>query len=164
MTKTYYFNKNTKNNIYGKFFLNNNGKSYSEILDDIITADVIDKNSYLFTSASSYNTSLIDDEPITLTGSKLKADDSFIKAAKFLANYKKNKTIYKIPFIYGKMYTLSDGTPIVFYDDEIQIGFDTYKYGDFNSYAFLSSLTAPKKELIINIFTNGIDNVKINIL
>lgn len=160
MTKTYSFTSNNTNT--SKFFLNSNPRTnYSEMLDDIITADIIDKNKYLF---KGINTSYIGDEPIIITGSYLKADDSFIKATKFLANYKKNKSLYKIPFIIGKLYTLSDGTRVIFYDDEIQIGFDTYKYSDFGNIAFLNDLTTTKKSAIINIFTGGIDNIKINIL
>lgn len=166
MTKTYSFTTNNKNNNTGTFFLNSKPiTDYSKTLDDIITADITDKNSYLFkTTSNDIYTSLIDEKPIILTGSKLKADNSFIKATKFLANYKKNKNLYKIPFIIGKMYTLSDGTPIIFYDDEIQIGFDTYNYSDFSNISFLNNLTTTKKSMIINIFTGGIDNIKINIL
>lgn len=155
MTKT--FNFTTKKNNTSKFFINTS-KSYSEILDDIIAADIAKKNDYLFNTTPSY----IDDEYI-YTGGALKGDNMFIKAATYLANYKSKKS-YKIPFILNKMYTLSDGTPIIFYDDEIQIGFDTYKYNDFANISFLNGLTTAKKNIIINIYTTGINNIKINIL
>ena len=143
MTKTYkfYTGNNKNNNI-----INNGSTNYSSILDDIIVSDVIKKNSYLFNSYNDY----LDD---LLTSKPLKDDnDEFIKAAKFLANYKKN--YYKLPkkYIYGKMYTLSDGTPIVFYDDEIQIGFDTYKYTDFGDTILLNTLPSKTKKIIINIY------------
>ena len=80
------------------------------------------------------------------------------------ANYKKYKNSYSIPYIYGKMYTLSDGTPIVFYEDEIQIGFDSYKYADFSDFNFLKSLSTNTKKTIINIYTNGAANININLL
>lgn len=86
------------------------------------------------------------------------------KAILFLANYKKYKKIYKIPYTLNKMYTLSDGTPIIFYDDEIQIGFDTYSYSNFNSASFINSLTPKKKNIIINIFNTIGADIKINIL
>lgn len=166
MTKTYKFNNNSKGN--KTFFLGNNEPAdFSSILDDIITADIAKKNSYLFNTGDNYDAlidSLIDDSPIILTGSALKASDDFTKAATFLANYKKNKKSYKIPYTFGKMYTLSDGTPIVFYDDEIQIGFDFYKYSDFTNLSFLSGLTTKTKNIIINIYTNGAANININIL
>jgi len=143
MTKTYkfYTGNNKNNNI-----INNGSTNYSSILDDIIVSDVIKKNSYLFNSYNDY----LDD---LLTSKPLKDDnDEFIKAAKFLANYKKN--YYKLPkkYIYGKMYTLNDGTPIVFYDDEIQIGFDTYKYTDFGDTILLNTLPSKTKKIIINIY------------
>ena len=62
------------------------------------------------------------------------------------------------------MYKLVDGTPIIFYDDEIQIGFDTYKYKSFSDNLFLNNLTTTTKNVIINIFTSGLGNIKINIL
>lgn len=143
MTKTYKFYTGNKNN---NNIINNGSTNYSSILDDIIVSDVIKKNSYLFNSYNDY----LDD---LLTSKPLKDDNlEFIKAAKFLANYKKN--YYKLPkkYIYGKMYTLSDGTPIVFYDDEIQIGFDTYKYTDFGDTILLNTLPSKTKKTIINIY------------
>lgn len=143
MTKTYKFYTGNKNN---NNIINNGSTNYSSILDDIIVSDVIKKNSYLFNSYNDY----LDD---LLTSKPLKDDNlEFIKAAKFLANYKKN--YYKLPkkYIYGKMYTLSDGTPIVFYDDEIQIGFDTYKYTDFGDTILLNTLPSKTKKIIINIY------------
>ena len=164
MTKTFTFSSKKNNNNTGTFFLNNNTTNYSKTLDDIITADLIKKNDYLFETNTPIFTSSIDTTPIIINGSKLKADDTFIKATKFLANYKNYKKTYKIPYILGKMYELSDGTPIIFYDDEIQIGFDTYKYSDFGNYTFLNGLTNTKKNMIINIFTTGLGGIKINIL
>lgn len=156
MTKTFNFaSKNNSNNDY--IFLDKSfTPDYSTMLDDIIATDVIKKNKYLFNSID--NTT-----PIILTGSSLKDSDDFTKATKFLANYKKYKKTYNIPYIIGKMYTLFDGTPIVFYDDEIQIGFDTYKYSKFTNLSFLNNLTANTKKIIINIYTNGIKDIEINI-
>lgn len=161
MTKTYNFY--TKNNNSNNFF--RKSTDYSTILDDIITDSLIKKNNYLFTTTKDdYLDSLLDDSPIILSGSTLKASDEFTKAATFLANYKKNKKTYKLPYILGKMYTLLNGTPIIFYDDEIQIGFDTYKYSNFNDLSFLNGLTANTKKIIINIYTTGTANININLL
>ena len=161
MIKTYKFT--TKKNNNTTFIPFNNisyEPNYSEIIDNIILSDIKKKNSYLFNIDNSDSTTYI-----PLSSSYLKADDKFIKAANFLANYKKNKKIYKtIPYILGKMYTLSDGTPIVFYDDEIQIGFDTYKYSDFSDLSFLNGITDNTKKIIINIYTTGADNININLL
>ena len=149
MIKTYTFKNN--NNTKSSFSFPNKFINYSKILDDIITTDVIKKNNYLF--AEKY---FGDSTKKTIIG-----DDEFTKAAKFLANYKKNKSI-KLPFIYGKMYKLNNGTPIVFYDDEIQIGFDFYSYSDFENLSFLNNLNESTKKTIINIYLNGSD-AKINI-
>lgn len=163
MTKTFSFK--TNNNT---FSIAPKSTNYSKTLDDIIINDVIKKNGYLFNSTKKEDDAnifdaLIGNTPIIINGSYLKADDKFTKAAKFLANYKSNKKYYNIPYILGKMYKLSDGTPIVFYDDEIMIGFDTYKYDDFGNISFLNGLTNTTKNVIINIFTDGISNIKINI-
>lgn len=171
MTKT--FNFYTKNNSSSIFLDNNKPTNYSSILDNIITADIINKNSYLFDNKKNNNytidddyiiDSLIGNDPIILTGSTLKASDDFTKAATFLANYKKYKKTYNLPFVIGKMYTLSDGTPIIFYDDEVQIGFDTFKYTKFADFSFLNSLTKKTKKTIINIYTFGMGDIEINLL
>jgi hypothetical protein len=109
-----------------------------------------------------YDTLTSDD--ILIKGNPLKASDDFTKATLFLANYKKYKKTYNLPYIIGKMYTLSDGTPIVFYDDEVQIGFDTFKYTKFADFSFLNSLTKKAKKTIINIYTFGIGDIEINLL
>jgi len=170
MTKTFnFYTKNNSNNSNKKnIFLDPNYIDFSSTLDNIITADIIKKNSYLFDYNKKKNDDLIDaligNDPIILTGSTLKASDEFTKAATFLANYKKYKKTYNLPYIIGKMYTLSDGTPIIFYDDEIQIGFDTIKYSKFNDLSFINGLTAPTKKTIINIYMFGTGNININLL
>lgn len=172
MTKTYkFYTKNNSNSTNtSSIFLNTKSKDYSEILDDIITADIIKKNSYLFEDTGDTIIKALNDKPtynispIILTSSNLKFDNDYIKATKFLANYKKYNKKYNLPFILGKMYTLSDGTPIVFYDDEIQIDMDIYKYSDFTDFSFINGLTSKKKKTIINIYTNGIGDIDINIL
>ena len=160
MITTYTFSKKNNNNNIFSFQKSSSKPNYSKILDDIIISDVIDKNDYLF--KNTYNKKKEDSIIFKslLNNSSSKLDN----AIKFLANYKNIKKNYSIPYIYGKMYTLTDGTPIVFYDDEIQIGFDTFKYNDFSDSLFLSNLSANTKKLIINIYINGAANIDINIL
>lgn len=158
MIKTFTFGKinNNKNNT---FCFNNNSTNYSKILDNIIIADITKKNDFLFKNKKSYT---IDD---ILLGATHKYDSSDLdKAIKFLTNYKTLKKSYTLPYKLNKMYTLSDGTPIIFYDDEIQIGFDVYKYDDFSDYSFLDSLNKKTKDIIINIYTTGSANININLL
>lgn len=159
MITTYTFGKNDNNKF--NFFHTSSKPNYSKILDDIIISDVIKKNSYLLNKSNTY----INNTDDILLGANSYASD-LDKAILFLANYKKYKKIYlnKIPYALNKMYTLSDGTPIIFYDDEIQIGFDTYSYSNFNNASFINSLTPKKKNIIINIFNTIGADIKINIL
>lgn len=160
MTTTFTFGKinNKKNNT----FQFNNSTNYSKIIDAGIAADIIKKNGYLFNNlADAY----LDDILINAKPTKKPSYDSdFMKAVNFITNYKKLKNIYTIPFKLNTTYTLSDGTPIIFYDDEVQIGFDVYKYNSFNNYSFLNGLTKKTKDIIINIYASAGTNIDINIL
>ena len=128
----------------------NNGNIYSQILDDIILSTVKKNNSYLF------NTKKKDDDLIDAMFNELdhtyiyKRDSLFAEACKILANYGKKKSIMK-GIKLGKIYRLENGLPIIFYNDEIQIGTDIYSYSDFNDYNFISSLSPEIKKTIINI-------------
>jgi hypothetical protein len=143
---TTYDIKFTDNNIKNT----NNGNIYSQILDDIILSTVKKNNSYLF------NTKKKDDDLIDAMFKELdhtyiyKRDSLFAEACKILANYGKKKSIMK-DIKLGKIYRLENGLPIIFYNDEIQIGTDIYSYSDFNDYDFISSLSPEVKKTIINI-------------
>ena len=133
---------------------NNYGTNYSKILDNIILDSMIKNNSYMFKSSKKKSDDdLIDamfNDINTYKYKHLKADDDFISACNFLANYNKANT-YAIPYKMNTLYRLSDGTPIIFYDDEIQIGTDLYKYDMFSDIDFISSLKPEIKKIIINI-------------
>ena len=154
MITTYTFTTNKNSN-----FRNNN--DFSKTLDDIISASLIKKNSYLIDDDYKYPDTI--GCTCKFCGAALKDDDEFIKAANFLSNYKKN--YFKLPkkFIFGKIYKLNGGTPIIFYDNEIQIGSDLYSYSDFSNMSFLNNISDNTKKTIINIYTNGIGDIKINI-
>lgn len=143
---TTYDIKFTDNNIKNT----NNGNIYSQILDDIILSTVKKNNSYLF------NTKKKDDDLIDAMFKELdhtyiyKRDSLFAEACKILANYGKKKSIMK-DIKLGKIYRLENGLPIIFYNDEIQIGTDIYSYSDFSDYDFISSLSPEIKKTIINI-------------
>ena len=141
--------------------------NYSTILDNIIASNIKATNKYLY----NYGT---DDDFIgammkdsakkhcNLCCGCLNKNDEFLKAANFLANYKKSSK--KLPFIFGKTYKLANGIPIIFYDDEIQIGLDLYSYSDFSNIGFLKTISEPTKKIIINILNAGNSDIKINIL
>lgn len=154
MKKTIYTINNSTTS--SNSFFHSAKTNYSKILDDLITADLIKKNSYLngYIDGDFINCMMKDSakkHPGIIIGSyALKDDKKLIDAANFLAEYKKKKDITS-KFILGKTYKLSDGTPIIFYDDEIQIGFDLYTYDDFKDITFLKALPTTTKSAIINI-------------
>lgn len=144
--------------------------NYSTILDNIIASNIKKTNPYLngnYEDKSDLISALLADAKKNTTlsffGTDLDKNDEFLKAANFIANYGKKKTT-TLPFIIGKIYKLIDGTPICFYDDEIQIGSDIYSYHNFSSIKFLKALDTPKKNIIINILSAGDKNIKINII
>lgn len=143
---TTYDIKFTDNNIKNT----NNGNIYSQILDDIILSSVKKNNSYLFNTKKEDN-DLIDAMFDELDHTYIyKRDSLFANACKILANYGKKKSIMK-GIKLGKIYRLENGLPIIFYNDEIQIGTDIYSYSDFSDYDFISSLSPEIKKTIINI-------------
>ncbi len=149
--KTYTFTTNNNSNIY------NNGTDYSKMLDNIILDTMMKNNEYLFKNTKKESEdklidAMFDDlgSTYTFTCKSLK-DDKFIKACDFLANYGKDKSTFNIPYELNKLYRLADGTPIIFYDDEIQIGTDTFKYYMFDNSDFISTLKPEMKKIIINI-------------
>jgi hypothetical protein len=143
------------------FTTNNNNKSsnlfrfpkykstnYSKILDNIILSNIKKNNKYITDAILKHD----------LGTSSIIINDSykneFNKAINFLANYKKLSTLNS-KFKFGKVYKLIDGTPIVFYNDEVQIGFDVYHYEDFDDFNFINTLSDTTKKTIIEIYTKG---------
>jgi hypothetical protein len=130
---------------------------YSKVLNDIINDNIIDNNKYITDAILAHD---LPNENFYIH--TIKNDNKFIKAMKFLSNYNKFNIPANLPFKIGKIYKLSNGTPIIFYKDEIQIGFDLYSYDDFTNIAFAKSLTPNVKKTIIEIYTNS-KNIEINL-
>lgn len=150
-------NKKKFNKIINFFTPKYEPTNYSKVIDDIIFNNVIKSNSYIINPE--YNTKE-EDVMVFKAANSLKDNNSFIEAANFLANYNKMK---KFPYMLNKIYYLADGTPIMFYEDEVQIDNEVYTYEEFNNIGFLGTLTAPKKKIIIDIYINGLKvNIKIN--
>lgn len=149
---TFIINKNNTNT--SSSFCTPNA-NYSEILDNIIANNLKATNPYLTTFSENDELDNIinasKSKLILIDGSSYLKDDKFIKAANFLANYKKNKNTIKSKFIFGKTYKLSNGKNITFYDDEFQIGSSIFSYDDLASIKFLSTLPSDIKKTIINI-------------
>ena len=125
---------------------------YSQILDDIILSTVKKNNSYLFNTKKEDDLidAMFDELNHTYIYKPLKGDTLFAKACDILANYGKKKNTMK-GIKLGKIYRLENGLPIIFYNDEIQIGTDIYSYSDFSDYDFISSLSPEIKKTIISI-------------
>ena len=148
-------NNNTKKFFTFSFLKKNKPTDYSKVLDDIILDNLMETNSYL----KDYKTKQEDAKIFEASTASLKGNE-FVEAASFLANYSKKNTF---PFILGKVYKLAGNIPVIFYDDEIQIDRDIYSYDDFENLAFLNTLSAPKKKIIIDIYTNSHNiNIEIN--
>ena len=141
MNKTYIFTNTKKNNTPS-----NNIKTttnWSKILDNLIASSIKKNNPWLF----NYKSSDAADIFSASVNKKNDNSDFFAKAAKF---------------IIGKTYYFGN-TPIIFYDDEIQIDCETFSYDSFDDFDFLNSLTEKNKKTIIDIYIKGNADVTINI-
>lgn len=144
-------------------FNENNNTNYSEILDNIILDTVTKKNSYLKdTIKKEKDNALI---------------DALIKDAKWFNMFEINSNLKNAPneltdainslaalhdlkkknvFFNDGKYKLNTtyyicGTPIVFYDDSIQIDDEYFFYDDFNDNSFITKLNPKVKNTIVNI-------------
>lgn len=139
----------------------NNGSintNASKSLNDLILSGLIKMNPFLKNSIKKKNDSLLDamfedagfdtsdriiipnrDNSFLLKGD---FNTTFAKAANFLSSYTPTK----------KYYTLFDGTPIEFFEDEIQIGYDLIPLYMLSSPKYYNTFTPTTKNIIINIF------------
>lgn len=144
--------KNTNNNFSFRNLINNPSKS----LDDLILSNLIKMNPFL--TGKKKNDDILDamfadagfntDDHIIIPNRdnsyllKGNFNSEFAKAANFLSSYTPKK----------KSYTLFDGTPIAFFEDEIQIGYDLIPLYKLSSPKYYSMFTPETKNTIINIF------------
>lgn len=129
----------------------NNSTNASKALDDLIYAGLTKMNPYLKkTKSDNLLDAMFEDasfetyDHITIHNGSILKDDfdtDFAKAAKFLASYTPNKK-----------YILTDGTPIVFFEDEIQIGYDLIPLYKLSSPKYYTLFTPETKKTIINLF------------
>lgn len=132
--------------------------NYSKILDDLIINNIMDNNQYITDAIIAHD---LPNSGKTMYIKNNTIDNKFIKAFKFLANFN-NEAPTNLPFKFGKLYKLTNGMPIIFYKDEIQIGFDLYSYNDFADIDFIKSLNTNTKKTIIEIYTNS-NNIEISL-
>lgn len=148
----HYTIKINKNNNNSFNFRNTNNPSKN--LDDLILSNMIKMNPYLgykknddtldamFAEARGINDRIIipnRDNSYLLKGD---FDSEFTKAAKFLSTYTPKK----------KSYILFDNTPIAFFEDEIQIGYDLIPLYKLGAEKYYNLFTPEFKNTIINIY------------
>ena len=138
------------NNKTNNTFCGNTSTNYSKILDDLINADIKEKNPWLFTSTSS--TPKTETIKIKINGKTTNTFD-MTDIYKFFYGYKFTDNC---PFIKDKIYYLADGTPFYLTDDYITIGFNTYYFYEFGTPTFISGLSKDFKKTIATIYIDGL--------
>lgn len=139
--KTYSFklNNNTKKNNKKQYIKTN---SFSKILSDIISANVINNNPWMKDLQAE------NDDHITVIKTKNTIDrydfDAFLDAMTYLANMDTLKDTYDFELI--------DGTPVKLFSDEIQIGYDLIPIKNNYTYADFTALKPKAKKTIIDIY------------
>ena len=161
MTKYTFSLKNNNNNIFST--PSYKSTDYSKVLDDLIAADIAEKNPWLY----GYNTIGINNNPkikITLKdndsfdsleeafifGGKKKYNITFNDACKFLAGLKLN-----CPFKKNTTYKLSNGDYIEVTDDYIHINDKMYFFNLMDDTFFLN-LGEKMKKTIATIYIDGL--------
>lgn len=166
MTK-YTFSINNSNNtsktngcpFYGKC----KSTDYSKMLDDLINADIIEKNGWLnagtktntscpyinYTDTIKINTGNLLSDIHTILDKKEAYEDAY----KFFANY---NTYGMCPFKKNKLYKISDDIKFMILIDGILINDKMFFFDDFNDFDFISALTPKMKKTIATIYTDGL--------
>lgn len=167
MTKYTFSINNGNNNNNGCPFYNKCNKStdYSKILDDLIAADIKEKNPWLYgySKKNTINCPLINSGETIKINIKPSIDDSLESAFlfgdktidmsdayKFLANLGT-----KCPFKKNKEYKLSNGSIIEITDDYIHIDEKMYFFNLMDDTFFLN-LNNNLKKTIATIYTDGL--------
>jgi len=143
----------------------NNSINYSKVLDDLIAADIKEKNPWLYTTSSTYNTDGNNTIKIKLNGFNTINDD-LENAFLFGDKYKKTYTFddaydffinlaTKCPFEKYKEYKLSNGDIIEITDDYIHINEKMYFFNLMDN-AFFYNLSKKMKKTIATIYVDGL--------
>lgn len=128
---------------------NNSSNNYSQILDDIISANILKANPYFaeFETPKKSKTINIDIE-ITKTPKCTIKDDQYeavLKAIELFYSKSISKDIYD--------FKLPDGTPVKKFHDEIQIGYELFPLNSLTDkiYEYLKDMN---KEKVIEFYVN----------
>ena len=159
MTKYTFSPKNNPSTSYCPFY---KSTDYSKVLDDLINADIAEKNPWLgATTNSSYNNGVKINIKTKNTNnflgeihSILNAKDEYDEAIEALDNY----NFYNLGNLYKMktLYYLTNGTPFMILEDGILIGSKMFFYDDLNNNIFFSGLTNKMKKTIATIYIDGL--------
>ena len=139
---------------------------YSKVLDDLINADIKDKNPWLFTTSTTCKATcpfnnictpkinITDSDDIITTACKtLEYEDNLKKAFKFFANYNLGGFC---PYKMNKLYKINDDIKFMILIDGILINDKMFFYDDFNNLSLMNALSANMKKTIATIYVDGL--------
>lgn len=157
MKKYTFYPKNNPSTIYCPFY---KSTDYSKVIDDLISADIAEKNSWLNTGINDTSNTIkikVNNSTNNFLGeihSILNKKDAYDEAVKILSNY----NFYTLPYYYKAktLYYLADGTPFMILEDGILIGSKMFFYDDLNNCTFLNGLTNKLKKTIATIYVDGL--------
>ena len=158
MTKYTFSPKNNPSTSYCPFY---ESTDYSKVLDDLIAADIAEKNSWLGSTYTSKNNPkakiIIGNKTNNLLGeihSILNKKDEYDEAIKFLDSYNfcNLTSMYKPK----TLYYLADGTKFMILEDGILINSKMFFFDDLNDNIFLYGLNKKMKKTIAIIYTDGL--------
>ena len=164
MTKYTFSINNSKNNnnstcpFYNKC---NSSEYYSEMLTDLINADIAEKNGWLnagkktigcpFATTSktiNINTGNLLSDIHTILDKKEAMEDAY----KYFANFNFATCPYKM----NKLYKIGDTIKFMILIDGILINDKMFFFDDFDDIDFINALTPKTKKTIATIYTNGL--------
>ena len=144
MITKYTFSLKDNNKTNPSIYYNTDSTNYSKILDDLINANIKEKNA----SWLNYDTPATKTIKINISSPKFMS-----KTYSYFNGFKFGDSC---PYIEDKIYYLADGTPFYFTKDYITIGFNTYYFYEFANPLFIKGLTKDFKKTIATIYINGL--------
>ena len=144
MITKYTFSLKDNNKTNPSIYYNTNSANYSKILDDLINANIKEKNA----SWLNYDTPKTKTIKININNPEFMS-----KTYSYFNGFKFGDSC---PYIEDKIYYLADGTPFYFTKDYITIGFNTYYFYEFGNPIFISGLTKDFKKTIATIYIDGL--------
>ena len=155
--------KNNNNNNTCPFYNKCKSTDYSKMLDDLINADIMEKNSWLNTGKKTIKTCtpIIDYTYTNIDTGDLLSDihtildkkEAYEDAYKFFATLNPFGTC---PYKMNKLYKIGNDIKFMILIDGILINDKMFFYDDFNNFDIISDFTPKMKKTIATIYTNGL--------